>query len=391
MKNQKSIALRNLRLVMLESALTAALLSMAIMTPFFYSIGLTQLEISGTQIIFTLIMMVLNVPMGWVADRFSRKWANVIGDFGAALVFMGYAFADNFWSVVLCESLLGCFMALSQGVDQGLLKHFCSQIDPREDFFRRKTARMHCLHYISALTLQCLGGPIGAISFRLAIFLSGVPYLIAGIASLFVKDDSKKLVSGGSPFGDMLRISKASFQNRPLRARIIAYAVGREMTHSVIWVFTPLLAMVGVPLSVVSFAWALNAVTCLLGAELAKRYSTKLKDWQVFLLPLCLMIISMGIMSWNLNIVTIWFYLLMGVVQGWTGSSLLPLVQRYVAPEEQTTVVSLTHVISRLVYIPASLALGWATDISLKSAPLVNLAIFTVLGIYVLSLLRSKE
>ncbi len=103
------------------------------------------------------------------------------------------------------------------------------------------------------------------------------------------------------------------------------------------------------------------------------------------------MIISMGIMSWNLNIVTIWFYLLMGVVQGWTGSSLLPLVQRYVAPEEQTTVVSLTHVISRLVYIPASLALGWATDISLKSAPLVNLAIFTVLGIYVLSLLRPKE
>lgn len=391
MKNQKSIALRSLRLVMLESALTAALLSMAIMTPFFYSIGLTQLEISGTQVVFTLIMMILNVPMGWVADRFSRKWANVIGDFGAALTFMGYAFANDFWSVVLCESLLGCFMSLSQGVDQGLLKHFCGQIDSREDFFRRKTARMHCLHYISALTLQCLGGPIGAISFRLAIFLSGVPYLIAGTASLFVKDDSKKLISSGNPFGDMLRISRASFQNRPLRARIIAYAVGREMTHSVIWVFTPLLILVGVPLSVVSFAWALNAATCLVGAELAKRYSTKMQDWQIFTLPLSLMALSMGIMSWNLNIITIWFYLLMGIVQGWTGSSLLPLVQRYVASEEQTTVISLTHVVSRLVYIPASLALGWATDISLKSAPLVNLAIFAVLGIYVLFLLRSKE
>lgn len=390
-QNLTALASRNLRLVMLESALTKALLSMSIMTPFFYSIGLTQLEISGTQIIFTLIMMILNVPMGWVADRFSRKWANVIGDFGVALVFVAYAFAHDFWSVVICESLLGCFMALSQGVDQGLLKYFCSQIDPHEDFFRRQTAKLHCLHYVSTLILVWLGGPLGAISFRLAIFLSGAPYIVAGIASLFVRDDSKKLESGGNPLSDMLRIASMSLQNRPLRARIIAYAVGREMTHSIIWVFTPLLTLVGVPISVVSLAWALNAATCLIGAMLAKRFSTKFKDWQVFALPLFLMILSMGVMSWNLNLVTIWFYLLMGIVQGWTGSTLLPLVQRYALPEEQTTVISLAHVFSRLVYIPVSFVIGWIAGINLSLTPLANLTIFAILGVYVLLLLRLRD
>lgn len=391
MKIQNSIALRSLRLVMLESALTSALLSMSIMTPFFYSIGLTQLEISGTQIIFTLIMIILNIPLGWVADRFSRKWANVVGDFGVALTFVAYAFAHDFWSVVACESLLGCFMALSQGVDQGLLKHFCGQIDPREDFFRRQTAKLHCLHYVSTLVLVWLGGPLGAINFRLAIFLSGAPYLVAGIAGLFVKDDSRKLTSGGSPFGDMLRITATSFQNRPLRARIMAYAIGREMTHSIIWVFTPLLTSVGVPISIVSFAWALNAATCLIGAMLAKRFSTKLSDQQIFVLPLCLMVLSMGMMSWDLNLITIWFYLLMGIVQGWTGSTLLPLVQRYALPEEQTTVISLAHVFSRLVYIPVSLVIGWVADISLNLTPLANLTIFAILGVCVLLLLRSRD
>lgn len=391
MKNRKTIALCNLRLIMLESALTAALLSMSVMTPFFYSIGLTQLEISGTQIIFTLIMMILNVPLGWVADRFSRKWANVIGDFGVALVFMGYALANDFWSVVVCESLLGCFMSLSQGVDQSLLKHFCSQINPCEDYFRRKTAKLYCLHYVSTLILVWIGGPIGAINFRLAIFLSGAPYLVAGVISLFVQDDSKRLTSDGSPIRDILQISRASFRNRQLRTRIIAYAVGREMTHSVIWVFTPLLLLVGVPISVVSFAWALNAVTCLIGAELAKHFSTKLQDWQIFALPLLLMIFSMGIMSWNLNIITIWFYLLMGIVQGWTGSTLLSLVQRYIAPEEQTTVISLAHIASRLVYIPASLVLGWVADINLGLTPLANLIIFAIVGAGVLYLLASKD
>lgn len=390
-QNLTALASRNLRLVMLESVLTKALLSMSIMTLFFYSIGLTQLEISGTQIIFTLIMMILNVPMGWVADRFSRKWANVIGDFGVALVFVAYAFAHDFWSVVICESLLGCFMALSQGVDQGLLKYFCSQIDPHEDFFRRQTAKLHCLHYVSTLILVWLGGPLGAISFRLAILLSGAPYLLAGIASLFVRDDSKKLESGGNPLSDMLRIASMSLQNRPLRARIIAYAVGREMTHSVIWVFTPLLTLVGVPISVVSLAWALNAATCLIGAMLAKRFSTELKDWQVFALPLFLMVLSMGVMSWNLNLVTIWFYLLMGIIQGWTGSTLLPLVQRYVLLEEQTTVISLAHVFSRLVYIPVSLVIGWIAGINLSLTPLANLIVFVILGVYVLLLLRPRD
>lgn len=393
MKNQNSmnVALRNVKLVMLESALTAGLLSMSIMTLFFYSIGLTQLEVSKTQIIFTMIMMVLNVPMGWVADRFSRKWANVIGDFGVAVTFIGYAFANDFWSVVTCESLLGCFMALSQGVDQGLLKHFCNQIDPGEDFFRRKTAMLHCLHYISTLILVCLGGPIGAISLRLAIGLSGAPYVVAGVASLLVKDDSKKLTVKGNPLGDMLRIMLDSLKKRPLRTRMITYAVGREMTHSIIWVFTPLLTLVGVPMTVVSLGWALNALACLVGAELAKRFSVKMKDWQVFVVPLLLATLSMGVLSWNLNILTIWIYLLMGVVQGWTGASLLPLVQRYVVPEEQTTVISLTHVFSRLVFIPATFLIGWVGDIDLILTPLANLMIFAVLGTIVLILLGTEK
>lgn len=68
LKDQIVIAKRNLKLVMLESALTAALLSMSIMTPFFYSIGLSQLQISQTQVIFTVVMMFLNLPTGWIGD-----------------------------------------------------------------------------------------------------------------------------------------------------------------------------------------------------------------------------------------------------------------------------------------------------------------------------------
>ena len=127
-------------------------------------------------------------------------------------------------------------MSLSQGVDQSLLRHFCQKLDPDENFFRRKTAQLNCWHYIATLVLVWLGGPIGAISLRLAIALSGVPHIIGGIASLLVADDSQKLITDKSPLGDMLRIVVSSFRNHPLCLRIFAYAVGREMTHCIIWV-----------------------------------------------------------------------------------------------------------------------------------------------------------
>lgn len=390
MKNPITLAKRNLRFVMLESASTAALLSMSIMTPFFYSIGLSQLQISEAQVIFTIIMVFLNLPTGWIADRFSRKWANVIGDFGVALTFIAYALAGNFFTVVLCECSLGIFMTLSQGVDQSLLRHFCHKINPDEDFFRRKTAQLNCWHYVVMLILVWLGGPIGAISLRLAIALSGVPYIFGGIASLLVVDDSQRLITDKSPFSDMFRIIVSSFQNRPLSLRIFTYAVGREMTHAVIWVFTPLLLLAGVPLAIVSTAWALNACASLLGARLATKYYLKLKDWQIFAIPLALMSLSMGIIGIHLSAITIWFYLLMGVVQGWTGATLMPLVQRYARPEEQTSVISLTSIVGRLVYIPTSLLTGWVADSELAHAPLVVLLCFAPVGLFlVYHLLRE--
>ena len=59
-------ALRSLRLTMAESAVTAGLLAMSVFTPFFNSIGLNNQQISEVQIYFTIVLILLNVPMGYI-------------------------------------------------------------------------------------------------------------------------------------------------------------------------------------------------------------------------------------------------------------------------------------------------------------------------------------
>ena len=399
MKKKKSSALqdakRNLHLVMSESAITAGLMAMSVITPFFNSIGLNQSEISLSQMIFTVVVIILNIPTGYIADRISRKWANIIGDFAHGILLLSYAFTNNFLGVVICESLMGVASALSMGVDQSLLKHFSDKLakttgEPESRVLKTKTARLECAKYICNLILLTLGGPVGAISLRLAIGLSSVTQFAGGIISIFIQDDSEKLVpTHKNPLKDMARIAKSAFKSSPLRWRIFAYAVGREMTHGIIWVVTPLFMQVGVPLEFVSFAWAFNSLMAVLGAHLASKFSHRLSDYQIFVIPLALMTISMLVMGASLNIVTVWLYGLMGITQGWTAGTLSPMVQKYAKPSEQTSVLSLTKVVSDLLYIPAVWVIGVVADIQLNYSLFATVAIFLPLGLLIIKKLKQ--
>ena len=388
-------AKRNLHLVMAESAITAGLMSMSVMTPFFNSIGLNNEQISLSQIIFTVVVIVLNIPTGYLADRVSRKWANIIGDFAHGVLLLSYAFTNNFLGVVICESLMGVASALSAGVDQSLLKHFSGKLAKASDeseshVLKTKTAKLECAKYICNLILLALGGPVGAISLRLAIGLSSVTQFAGGFISIFIHDDSEKLVpTHKNPLKDMARIAKFAFGVKPLRWRIFAYAVGREMTHGIIWVVTPLFMQAGVPLELVSFAWAFNSLMAVLGAHLASKFSHRLNDQQIFIVPMALMFVSMFTMGISLNIVTVWLYGLMGITQGWTAGTLSPMVQKYAKPSEQTSVLSLTKVVADLLYIPAVWVIGLVADIQLNYSLFATIAIFLPLGILIIRKLKQ--
>lgn len=385
-------ASHNLRLVFFESVITAGLLCMPIMTPFFLSINLNQQQIALSQMVFTVTVMVLNIPAGWISDRFSRKWANVVGDLGCFITLLMYSQVHSFAGIVICESMFGLFLAFSQGVDASLLKHFSGQIDGSGRLYKTTNARVASWQYVGNLILMMLGGPIGAIDFRLAIGLSSVTYLAGGIAAVFVKDDSENLVpTHKNPLKDMLRVIKDAVKDPALRLRLFAYAVARETTHGIVWVFTPLMLVAGVPLAIVSVGWAINSVAGFVGAKVAVRFVHQMREWQIFAVPIMLVAISLGVLSIHFSLATLWLYLLMGVTQGWTSATMLPLVQAHAKPSEQTSVISLARVIAQLLYIPSVWIIGIAADIKTEYSMLATLLIFVPLGVAIIVKLRREE
>ncbi len=387
---KKGNSKRNSRLVMLESALTAAILSIPIMTPFYNSIGLNQAEIALSQIAFTIVVMLLNIPLGFVADRFSRKWANVIGDFLVGTALLLYSNSHSFWFVVVCESICGVGCALSQGVDSTLLKHFTGKTDKSGKLFKNKFARMNSYNYLVSLLVTLLGGPIGAISFRLAIAVSSIPFYIGSIVSIFIEDDSEKLEANEAPVKDIVKLVKRNLKNSKLRLRIAAYAVSSEVTHGIIWVFTPLMLSVGVPLSVVSIGWVINSLASFVGSRAAERYAKRFKEWQIFTIPVALVVFASSVMLINLNAFTVFFYALFGLALGWRSATMMPFVKEHIKDSEQSSVESLTRVVSQLLYICVVWIINRAADIELSYALVATIVIFVPLAIPIALKLRKE-
>lgn len=387
---RKNNPIRNMRLVILESAVTAGILAVPIMTPFYLSIGLNQEQIAMSQMAFTVVAMLLNLPLGWVADRFSRKWANVIGDGLVALALLLYSTAQGFWFCVLCEIICGVGCALSQGVDSTLLKHFAEKKDRSGKLFKDKYGKMTSINQIATLVVMLLGGPIGAISFRLAIAISALPHLAGAVISLLIQDDSEKLAAERNPFSDIVNLVKRNVRNHKLRLRLAAFAVAREVTHGIIWVFTPLMLAVGVPLAIVSMGWVVNYIAAYVGTRLARRVAQKWPAWKLFVTPILLVSVASLIMFCDLNIITVCLYACFGLAQGWSATTMMPLIKEQVKAAEQSSIESLARVIAQALYIGAVWAINRAADIDVRYALLATVLIFVPLAIPITIKLRKE-
>ncbi|MBQ3408090.1 MAG: MFS transporter [Clostridia bacterium] len=337
-------------------------------TLFWNSIGMNQTDIGLTQMMFTIVIFALDIPMGYIADRFNRKVLNVVGDLGVAITFVVYAFAQNMYMAILSECLLGLFMAMTNGVDQSFIKYNCNKIDPSGDLFRKTNIRVHTARYISLLVVVVLGGFIAKISLRLTLGMSFFPYFIGGIIAIGIKDfDNKVEVKHHNPIKDMAINVKEFVKDSKVRTFLFSYILGKELTHSQIWVFTPLLVMVGVPMEIVSFGWVINYAMQIVGSKLSEK-TIIFKTSNKFAIPVIIEMLWMTILVLNTNIVTVWLFGLNGFVHGLIEGSMVTPLQESTKDEVQTSVLSVASTGARILYIPLVYIVNYLGNIKLQLA-----------------------
>lgn len=379
-------ARRSLRLLRSEMVMTSVLIAMPIMNIFYAKeIGMSLMEVGLSQAACSVALLALNIPTGWISDRFSRKWSNVLGDLLAGIALLLYATATSFGEVVMYEILFGIGAAFSNGVDSALLETYTKKLGKS---LQATLASINSWRYGMEFIGVIVGGVIGAANPRLAITLSATGFLVGAVVSALLNEPAERRQTEHSPLRDMWHVTKDSlWHNRRLSLSITAFALGREITHPLVWVLTPLLIFTGVPPVLIGAGWALNLVMAAIGSELARRYADRLTASQVLMIGLAALVIGLG----TLSIWTVALYGVVGLARGWFGSTLLSDVIAHCASDVKTTVASIADSASRLIYIPlAPLVVGLGQG-DLRRSMIATLVIFVPLLAFVAYRLSRYE
>lgn len=145
----------------------------------FQSRGLSVIQISFLLVIWSVSGVILEIPTGILADRWSRKNMIFLGELFKALCFMIWFFADGFMLYAVGFAFWGVGCTFQSGAEEALLFDSLKTCKA-EERFDIILGKGHFLSGISNILAALSGGFIGAyFGFQSALFLSVLSGLIA--------------------------------------------------------------------------------------------------------------------------------------------------------------------------------------------------------------------
>lgn len=326
---------------MVEAIIIQFLLVMPLAYLLFSDIGLNQFQIGLTQATFSFVMIFLEIPTGYFADRISRRVSNALGDIGITLAMILYFFANSFIDVIVVEIIFGIGLSLSSGADLALLKVYCEKTKVE---YSQVIKNLQSYKFVSSGVAAIAGGVIGAWSLRGAFLVQAGLFALAAILALFVKDIGEKRTSEKHPIKDMVEVVKYCVHgHKELAKRILLSACLMSSTYFIVWFTTPMLLKASIPISYQGLYFALALVFATIGsAKFAKSKTISLT------LPLLLVTISYLVLGFKVNFFTILLYFVIGFCRGINTARINPYMQEIAPNDIQATVTSVYSVVYRV-------------------------------------------
>lgn len=369
------------------------LLIMPILVLFFQDNGLTMMEILLLQSIFSIGMIVLEIPSGYFSDVVGRRTTMIIGSTLTFLAFLIYCVAHDFWTFLLAELVLGFGGSFISGTDSALMYDSLVQLD-REQEYTRIEGRMLSIGNFSEATASIIAGFLAEISLRAPLYAeTAVVFLAIPIAFSLIEPDRTAFDTSSGKFKGILRIVKFALHDLPPLKWLILYsALVGASTLTMVWFIQPYFKLVELPLAMFGIAWAaLNfsvGIFSLLAYQIERALGRRLSTFMLIVLSIIGYLLVASIQAiWAIVFIFI-FYFVRGV-----GTPIFrTYINQLVTSDRRATVLSVKNMVGRLIFAVIGPFIGWLADIyPLSTALLASATIFWVAGIILLWFLFRAE
>lgn len=362
------------------------MVAMPIIVLFYQENGLSIREVFILQSVFSVVIVLSEMPSGYFSDVFGRKLSIILGSIFGFLGFLIYSFSFGFAGFLLAEIILGIGSGFISGADSALLYDSLIETEQEQSYKKFEGRVLSVAHFSEGLA-GILGGFLALISLRIPVYAETAAMFLA-IPFAFTLVEPKRHVPDPSAgnIKAMIKILKYSLNDHLEVKWLILYSsLISTATLTATWLIQPYFRLVGLPLPLFGILWA--ALYFFLGVSsfsaagveaLLGRRRSLLSLVIILAAPLVLLGIFPALWA-------IAFFFVIYFMRGLHLPVLKDYINRLIGSETRATILSISALTARLLFAVIGPIVGWISDLySLRTALIFAGCLFLALGSLVL-------
>lgn len=362
-----------------------------ILIPYYVSHNLNSTQVFTIQGIYALLILLLEVPSGYLADVWDRKMTLVLGSAFFPLGLGIYVFGNSFWFFILAESVLAVANSMRSGCDSALIYDTLLELQ-QENKYKKLEGRAFFYARIGSSSSAVLGGLFALISLNLPFYIN----IAAGTAmlplALLMQEPERGKPIAGNPFLEILKICRSCFTHPRLRYLILYAGLILSTGITGIWAYFLYYESMGISVGYFGILFAAFHLASAIGSHKAHVIEERMgKNLTLFLfLLIAPMFVLLGVIK---SIYLFPLILFNAFIWGLSFPVLMGHINLLIGSEIRATVLSVAQMTGSLSFVVLAQIFGRLTDrFSLSTSFVVMGGYFFIYGLFMaLILVRQNQ
>jgi MFS family permease len=334
---------------------------MPVVVLFYQENGMNMQQIFMLKSIYSLGIVVMEIPSGYLADVWGRKKTLLTGAVLGSAGFALYSFSYGFWAFAAAELVLGIGYSFISGADAAML-YDTLKTSKKEGEYIKQEGRITSAGNFSEAFAGICGGLLATISLRMPFYFQFVIASVAVPAAFFLKEPrvhAKELAVG---FRSTMQTVKQTFLHVELRSALLVSSFTGTASLTFAWFAQPYFQKAGLPVALFGLAWTLLNLSAGVSAFWSYKAERRLGQKNSLLMIITGLSLGYILAAWKICLAGIailfFFYMMRGVAH----PILKDYINRHTSSEVRATILSLRDFVIRINFALIGPVLGYFTD-----------------------------
>ncbi len=336
-------------------------LVMPVIVLFYQENGMGMQQIFMLKSIYSLGIVAMEIPSGYLADVWGRKKTLQMGAVLGAMGFAVYSFSDGFWTFAVAELVLGIGYSFISGTDAAML-YDTLKASKREGEYIKQEGRVTSVGNFAEAFAGICGGLLATISFRMPFYFQFAVASIAIPATFLLKEPKTHTKEIAIGFKAILQTVRQTFLHVEMRSALLLSSFTGTASLTFAWFAQPYFQKAGLPVSLFGLMWTLLNLSAGISAFLSYKVERRLGQRNSLLLIIAGLSFGYFFAAWEISLAGIAILFFFYVMRGISHPILKDYINRHTGSEVRATILSLRDLVIRISFAIIGPVLGYFTD-----------------------------